>query len=55
MRDSFGKCLVQLWKIAFPEKVSQTKPFPEFGKIRGLEFIWETFGIIVWKSFGIHL
>ena len=33
----------------------KTKPFPEFGKIRGLEIIWETFGIIVWKSFGIHL
>ena len=44
-----------MWKIGFPEKVSQTKPFPEFGKIRGLEIIWETFGIIVWKSFGILL
>ena len=55
MWDLFGKSLVQLWKIDFPEKVSQTKPFPEFGKIEGLEFIWETFGMIVWKSFGINL
>ena len=51
MWDLFGKSLVQLWKIDFPEKVSQTKPSQEFGKIEGLEFIWETFGVIVWKSF----
>ena len=36
-------------------KASQINPFPEFGKIRGLEFIWEIFGMIVWKSFLIHL
>ena len=39
----------------FSRKSITNQTFSRIWKIRGLEFIWETFGIIVWKSFGIHL
>ena len=43
MWDLFGKSLVQLWKIDFPEKVSKPNLFQSLEKLK------------VWNLFGRHL